>query len=405
VRHLIIVLLALTISACNSGGDSGSMPTGRWDRHPENPLIVPELTASTLDFGPADPTVVFDTEDNLWKAWFSSTLKDIASGDETMTIKYSESPDGVQWSTPQVAFQSAAGLTAWDHTHTETPAVIKNPNPAAAPGQKFMLWYSGANIDQATSQSRPTAFPYYQIGLAYSADGKSFTRHSPGLDSQPGLVFVANISLFGTLPDVFGDGLLADPEVVYRDNTFHMWFSSYAETVPTPVSPIGRAPLAFGIGHATSPDGITWTADHPNPLPSLAKPGDVASGQQPSVLFNPSRNRYEMWLSNDTDVERDSIPCSFNTVVGFWRAESFDGITWTPDYATRSLTYETSFGSEALGFLTGIEVVLVDGRYHAYFSAWGTEQIPNPTVYLCPDQTGNLIPAVLTLNRATYVPP
>jgi hypothetical protein len=322
-----------------------------------------------------------------------------------MTIKYSESADGVQWSTPQIALQVAAGLTAWDHTHTETPAVIKNPNPAAPAGQKFMLWYSGANVDQAASESRPTAFPYYQIGLAYSADGKSFTRHTPGLGNQPGLVFVASSALFGALPGVFGDGLLADPEVVYRDNTFHMWFSSYAETVPTPVSPIGRAPLALGIGHAASPDGVTWTSDHPNPLPSLAKPGDVASGQQPSVLFNPSRNRYEMWFSNDTGAERDSIPCSFNTVVGFWRAESFDGVTWTPDYAARSLTYDTGFGSEASGFLTGIEVVSVNGQYYAYYSAWGTEQIPDSDVYLCPDQTGGLISAVLSLNRAAYIPP
>jgi hypothetical protein len=405
VRSLIVALLALTLSACNSGGGSGSVATGRWDRQPENPLIVPELTATTLDFGPADPTVMFDTEDNLWKAWFSSTLKDIASGDETTTIKYSESPDGVQWSTPQIALQAAAGLTAWDHTHTETPAVIKNPIPGAPAGQKFLLWYSGANIDQATSESRPTAFPYYQIGLAYSADGKSFTRHSPGLANQPGLVFVANTSLFGTLPGVFGDGLLADPEVVYRDNIFQMWFSSYAETVPTPVSPIGRAPLAFGIAHATSPDGITWTADHPNPLPSLAKPGEAASGQQPSVLFNQATSQYEMWFSNDTESERDSIPCSFNTVVGFWRAVSFDGITWTPDYEARSLTYDTIFGFEELGFLTGIDVVLVDGTYRAYFSAWGTDQIPDTNVYRCPGQTGNLIPAVLTLNRATYVPP
>jgi hypothetical protein len=150
---------------------------------------------------------------------------------------------------------------------------------------------------------------------------------------------------------------------------------------------------------------VTWTADHPNPLASLAKPGDVAAGQQPSVLFNQSTGQYEMWFSNDTESERDSIPCSFNTVVGFWRAVSFDGITWMPNYDVRSLAYDASFGSEALGFLTGVDVVRVNGGYHAYFSAWGTEQIPDPTVYVCPDQAGGLIPAVLTFNRATYVPP
>ena len=63
------------------------------------------------------------------------------------------------------------------------------------------------------------------------------------------------------------------------------------------------------------------------------------------------------------------------------------------------------YGYESLGFLTGIEVVYVNGTYQAYYSAWGIEQIPDNTVYLCPDQQGDLIPAVLTLNRATLTRP
>jgi hypothetical protein len=400
IKDSITFFLALTLSACGSGGadtHSNPVPAAGWQRQTQNPLIVPKLTATTLDFGPADPTVLFDTEDLKWKAWFSSTLKDIASANETMTIKYSESLDGVSWSSPQVAFQAAGDPTAWDHTHAETPAVIKNPNPAAPASRKFMLWYAGANKTLAPGENRPTAFPYYQIGLAYSADGKSFTRHAPGLNNRPGLVLVANAALFGAgLPGVFGDGLVADPEVIYRDNVYHMWFSSYAETVPQ------RTPLAFGIAHVTSNDGVTWTAPHANPLSTLAKSGEVAAGQQPSVLFNPTASRYEMWFSNDTDAEKATVPCSFNTAIGFWRAVSSDGVTWSPDYSKRDLSYDTRLGYESLGFLTGVEVVLYNGTYRAYYSAWGTEQIPDHTVYLCPDQQGRFVPAVLTLNRATF---
>ena len=401
IKYSTVFSFALALSACggSNGGGHSSIPSPvvSWERQAGNPLIVPKLTATTLDYGPADPTVLFDTEDSKWKAWFSSTLKNIASGSETMTVKYSESLNGVDWSNPQVAFQVAGDPAAWDHTNVETPSVIKNPNPVAPASQKFMMWYAGANKTLAPSENRPTTFPYYQIGLAYSADGKSFTRHTPGLNNKPGLVLVANAALFGTsLPGIFGDGLVADPDVIYRNNLYHMWFSSYAETVPS------RTPLAFGIAHATSNDGVTWNAPHSNPLSTLAKSGEVASGQQPSVLFNPTAAQYEMWFSNDSSVEKATIPCSFNTVKGFWRAVSSDGVSWIPDYSKRDLTYDTQFAYESLGFLTGVKVVLDNGTYRAYYSAWGTEQIPVNSAYLCPDQNGGFIPAVLTLNRATF---
>lgn len=407
MKYLMILSIALILFGCgNSDGDGPSPDSNeQWQRQAENPLHVPQLTATTLDYGPADPTVMYDEADSKWKVWFSSTLKAIPSGDETMTIKYAESLDGITWSEPQIAMQTASNPSAWDHTHTETPAVIRNPDPGAPPEQQYMLWYSGANTTLAASQNRPTTFPYYQIGLAYSADGITFTRATPGLNNQPGLAVVAEADLFGSnLPGVFGDGVVADPEVIYHDNEFQMWFSSYAESVTDPVTVAGRTPLAFGIARVTSTDGVTWTAPHDNPLASLAKPGETAAGQQPSVLFNPDTQQYEMWFSNDSDTEKAILPCSFNTVHGFYHATSDDGINWTPDYSTRDLTYDTQHLYESLGFLTGIEVVFHQSTYQAYYSGWGTEQIPDDSVYRCPDQQGDLIPAVLTLNRATRTP-
>jgi hypothetical protein len=404
----ILLFMVLVVSGCNNDGSGGSglnRDTG-WMRQVENPLVIAGLTDTTLDFGPADPSVLYDEQDNLWKVWFSSTLMDIASESEIMTIKYAHSKDGITWSDPQIVLQAASDTTAWDHTHIETPAVIKNPDPHAPPGQKFILWYSGANTTLASGENRPTTFPYYQIGMAYSADGLSFTRYTPGLNNKPGLALVAEAGLFGSrLPGVFGDGVVADPEVIYRDKRFYMWFSSYAEFVPEPVTASGRSPLAFGIALVTSSDGINWSTNHDNPLLSLAKPGEVAAGQQPSVLFNPDTDQYEMWFSNDSDTETSTPPCNFNTVNGFWRAVSNDGINWTPDYSARDLTYDTRHGYESLGFLTGIEVAYVNGTYRAYYCAWGADHIPDDTVYLCPDRQGGLIPAVLSLNLATFTLP
>jgi hypothetical protein len=405
---LFLALLSLLLAACPGvdGDDGSGTPPAGWERSTSNPLVLPKLTATEMDYGPADPTVLFDSDDDKWKVWFSSSLKDLGTGEEVMTIQYAESTDGTSWSEPVVAFQSSPDPLAWDHTHSETPAVMKNPDPAAPADQKFLLWYSGANEDLAAGQGRPATFPYYQIGLAFSADGKSFTRYLPGLASNPGLVLVADAGLFGaSLPGLFGDGVVADPEVIYRDGQFHMWFSSYAETVPDPVEPTGRTFLAFGISHVTSTDGIAWTAGHDNPLASLAKPSEPTSGRQPSVVFNSARNRYEMWFTNDSEAETDSIPCDFNTVVGFWHAVSDDGTTWNPDYSGRSLSYDAAYAYEGLGFLTGVEVVLLDGTYHMFYSAWGTEGIPNPNPYYCPAQGGGYLEALLSLNRATAEAP
>ncbi|MES9991911.1 MAG: hypothetical protein ABW098_08155 [Candidatus Thiodiazotropha sp.] len=165
------------------------------------------------------------------------------------------------------------------------------------------------------------------------------------------------------------------------------------------------SPLAYGIALVTSYDGITWSNNHNNPLSSLSRPGEIVAGEQPSVIFNPDTHQYEMWFSNDTDAEKSTLPCSFNTVNGFWHAVSSDGVNWTPDYNARDLSCDTRNDYELLGFLTGIEVVYVNNTYQAYYTAWGIEQIPDESIYLCPDQLGALIPGVLTLNRATLLVP
>ncbi len=76
-----------------------------------------------------------------------------------------------------------------------------------------------------------------------------------------------------------------------------------------------------------------------------------------------------------------------------------------PDYDERQFSNRAPFGYESLGLLTGIEVVLANGEERAYYSAWGTEQNRDETVHKCPDQQGRLIPAIITLNEASFTPP
>jgi hypothetical protein len=72
------------------------------------------------------------------------------------------------------------------------------------------------------------------------------------------------------------------------------------------------------IGHATSPDGITWTKDPQNPVLSPGSTGswDFNEVNYPSAVYND--NNYHMWFAGGEFLAWD---------IGY--ATSQDGSTWT----------------------------------------------------------------------------
>ncbi len=402
----LLAFQGFLLNGCGGGGDSSSPaavtpapPTG-WQRSALNPVLTPALApapATTYEVSIADPSVMFDSSDGLWKAWYSATIFDTAiAGDPgRVVIKYADSSDGVHWTAQAAPVISSRGAsTDWDYTQVETPSVVLNPDPRAPADHRFMLFYSGGNTVSDATAGRParSGFPYYSIGLAWSADGKAFTRDAPGVGGKPGLL-LTGAAVLGGIPGYF-DGLVADPEVVVRDGALMVWCSSYAEDG-------ARDPLAFGVSHGRSTDGHTWTYPTTNPLSSLYKAGALAGGEQPAVLFDPLGNRFDMWFKNDTAAERLLIPTDFFTAYGFWHATSPDGITWTPHYSERDFAWEPARDYETYGLLTGCSVVRRDGIDHLFYSAWGTHRIPDPARYQVPLRTGSTVPAVITFNVAT----
>ena len=197
---------ACWLAACsgNSAGAGGSGGSGvDWERSPSNPLLTPGIAAApatTYEVSIADPTVLYDATSGLWQCWYSTTIFDtaIANDPGRIAIKYAHSTDGLQW-TVQAAPVLSSRLGAagdWDHTHVETPCVIRNPNGSAPAQQRYLMFYAGGNRDVDTTLGRPAlaGFPYYRIGLAYSQDGTAFTR-APGLGGQAGLVLTAPMVL------------------------------------------------------------------------------------------------------------------------------------------------------------------------------------------------------------------
>lgn len=129
----------------------------------------------------------------------------------------------------------------------------------------------------------------YQIGLAFSSDGKRF-RRLPAEESpyqQAGLAVLAKTALTGVRFDL---GIVSDPMVVLKDGTHHLWFSSFALK--------GTTPVINGTSCAVSKDGITWSFHPGNPV--------IPEVGMPTVLWNPVKQRFEM-RANLEEPERAKV--------------------------------------------------------------------------------------------------
>jgi predicted GH43/DUF377 family glycosyl hydrolase len=340
---------------CGAIGDT-------FQRCARNPLVTAGRRHSdgTMEIVIADPSVLYDEDEKTWKAWWQSPLAmSYAQADAATSILYSESRDGITWVTQEAPVLSAhADKDAWDWDRVETPSVVKvASNP---PDRRYVLYYSGANL---TATPTSFDFPWYQLGVAFSADGKKFTRlpaaESPYAGKATPYAKRDGLLLLGrdAFPAVVKvkDGLVADPEVVVVGRAWHLFFSSMAIDE-------NNAFLSFGVGHATSDDGVHWTVDAKNP---------VLPGQQPAVVWNSQQARFEAFLNADSDTEKLKAPSTFNPQVNVTWYTSPDGSTFTPGVPERVFSWDGSLDTESHGWLTGAAVVRRADGYWLFYSAWG----------------------------------
>jgi hypothetical protein len=383
--------LALALIACGGPQPAApDLPADAWQRDP-----APILTAGArgddglVETAVADSDVLYDEATGTWHLWYQTGRARSYTDDPVeMVVRHARSEDGARWSVdpePVLALPEDPG--AWDALYTETPTVVYDPGAPA--DRRDKLYYSGA------SEQHPRGFPRYHIGMAISADGRTFRRLPAGESpyGEAGLV----LRVAEALPDVEGlaDGVVADPEAQLIDGVYYLWFSSFAHDGD------GNF-LAFGISHATSTDGVHWQPSPNNPVPSLRN-ADNVGGQQPSVAWNPTLGRWEMWFTSDTDAEVAQIPSTFNPALGFWMATSPDAVSWQVDYdRPRDLYWRPGSPHEEHGLLTGAEVAIVDGTRHIFYTGWGSVDVPDGFVVPVRDRRGT-VPAVLNLIHATKV--
>jgi len=194
-----------------------------------------------------------------------------------------------------------------------------------------------------------------------------------------------------------GGAIVADPEVVLVGGTYHLWFSSFACSGTS----CGNVD-AYGIGHATSSDGIHWAIEAA-PTPSLLRTSvdKKTGGAQPTVVYDDVHCRWEMWLVSDLPMENDNQPIEFNNMVGLWHATSTNGTSWSINYTVaRDFEWDQTASGEHLGLLTGADIAMKGtGRYVGYV---GFDDQNVPTGSFLPDRTATGYRAgVMTLDVAT----
>lgn len=408
-------------TAGNPIDSCGAALTKEWTRCGKNPLqsagqaytgAYPRAQGKkTLGIG--DPDVLFDANEpdpmRRYKAFWSATYAKSPSGPEeenVMAIQQATSPDGVTWTVAQEPALWAGDAGAWDATHIETPSVIKLPPSAQASGVVYVMAYAGAGNKKPIAGGG--ALPWYQLGLAVSSDGVVWNKlpaaQSPYTKEQAGFEVLDGLVMMGV--DVFGsgkvaDGLVADPEIFFKDGTFHLFYSSFGVDAAGAIA----FPTAYGTSHSTSKDTIHWEHQANNP--------QFFGGTQPSLVTRED-GTHELFLVADTDEEIASKqPNSFNPYLGIRRIESKDLNDFSAGWAAkppRDFSWDGSFLPERQGLVKAGDVLLVGGVYHYFYIGMGGDSSTIPPGYfttVTPNTPGAqhigdfwIIEAVTSLNLA-----
>lgn len=310
---------------------------GSFYRRQPNPRLIAgghTFTDAKIDTTLDDPDLVWDG--STWHLYYSSPHKTFTAPETGTIIRHATSTD----------------LAAW--TLQDAPAISGGTQPTVvidkAMNRSVMLYNTGSTIQIAASTD----------GATFAATGQSLTPADTSLT-------------------------LADPELVFVGDTFHVWFSATSGAVR-------------GIGHATSKDLVNWTFDAV-PTPSLlrASSDPKSGGAQPMVIYDDIHCRWEMWLSSD--LQSDNTGTIAGATAGVWHATSTNGTSWSINYSQlRDLVWDNAANGEHLGIRPGADVAVNNGGRYMLYTGFDNQNVPAGSTL--PTSSGPTM-GVTTLNLAT----
>ena len=251
-----------------------------WTRIPgggeDGSVLDPGPSGSFDEYGHSAPSVIRDGDH--YTMWYTGLGEDNA----IQGIGMATSTDGVTWERVPGTEEGGAVLREsgedgrFDEHEIITANVLKDvvteelPCEDAAVGEPcYRMWFEGIDTDD---------YYRYRVGYATSPDGVSWTKVD-GADESGAVLGLGPKGTFESkgvgVPNVIKDGAI-----------FQMWYEAFD----------GKR---YSIGHATSPDGITWTRAEPNG-PALIGADDPGTFDDDYVWTGTvvkEADSYRMWYS------------------------------------------------------------------------------------------------------------
>ncbi|HPM41005.1 MAG TPA: hypothetical protein PLY45_01040 [bacterium] len=223
--------------------------------------------------------------------WDTSKLYTVAA------IRTADSDDGVNWANDRAIGQDAAreiitgAGVGWNRGSYGPVHLFYQPgkqNAGADPfDYEYVMYYDG------------TTGAFEQVGLAYSADGDTWTRFGDG----PVLASGSSWEGAWGAADPWDSSYSGFGSVIRdAEGKFHFWYSG------------GSTSMDMGIGYASSDDGVIWVRDA---APLVYKtPGTWYSKRAytPAVLYDAGRfsrrgdnSEFKMWFAGRDDANNYQV--------------------------------------------------------------------------------------------------
>ncbi len=256
-----------------------------------------------------DPRVIYDpriVDGTGYRMWFVGAKP---GGGEH--IGYAFSGDGLRWTILSTSANPVLrpGRNAWDNSSVEVGSVIRV-------GASYLMWYRGIGpgnpngaFGLATSNDGIgwTKYPGNPVMLPNTTDGFNYGRwpyvikdgstykmwyagktsvswgpvalYATSTDGMNWVPYSSPVLSPSYNPSVWDSSGVVNPTVYFDGSTYWMWYTGW-----------GGNPSIYGIGYATSKDGISWTKGSDNPIvtpgPSGSWDGYGLVGYQDVLIVN-----------------------------------------------------------------------------------------------------------------------
>ena len=257
------------LGTTNYFGYAWSLDEGlSWEKHPD--YVFERAESWDIWDGVQVYSPYILRENGTYKMWYTGV-----GMSANLQVGHATSEDGISWTrhgeNPIFPPQDIWATDVWD------VSVLNETD-------KYGVWFFGLNFDDPVD-------PVFGIGHATSTDEVSWLNQATSPVLLPG-----NAGDW----DEFG---IYSVNVTTENDVYNMWYSA------------GLLGEAHKIGHATSPDGSTWTKDDSNPV-LQPYPGqwDGANVNAPSVLVLPGKLR--MWYDGTGETGDQQIGTATQTLTG-----------------------------------------------------------------------------------------